>query len=101
MLHPVGLGNFNDEVIKSKEPVLVEFFSPACVPCRQIRPTLDLLASLGKKVVTINIVDEPELTQHFGISAVPTMLWFKGGKAGPRVVGLKSHPQLLELLDAA
>src|SRR5205085_2585391 len=99
MLNSAGLGNFTTEVINSTEPVLVEFFSPSCVPCKQIKPTLELVASQGHKVVTVNVEDEPELTNHFGVGAVPTMVWFKQGKAGPRVVGLKSHLQLVELLE--
>ena len=101
MLTEVGLKNFTTEVIEAKEPVLVDFYSPNCIPCRQIKPTLEVVASHGRKVVGVNVEDEPELTRHYGVQAVPTLVVFKDGKAGPRLVGLKSSIQLMELMDAA
>lgn len=101
MLHEVGLKNFTAEVIESTEPVLVDFFSPQCVPCRQITPTLEVVAGHGRKVVKLNVENEVELTRHFNVQAVPTLVVFKGGKAGPRLVGLKSSIQLMELMDQA
>lgn len=101
MLPEVGLTNFTTEIIESTEPSLVEFYHPQCVPCRQIMPTLELVASHGRKVVKVNIEDDPELTRHYNVQAVPTLIVFKDGKAGPRLVGLKSHIQLMELMDAA
>ena len=95
-----GLKNFTQEVIKSDVPVLVDFWAAYCGPCRQLKPILDQVAGQGVKVVTVDITAEPELTKHFGISALPTIVQFKDGKPGNRVVGLKSAKDLIELAAA-
>lgn len=98
---PVGLATFTAEVMKSNEPVLVDFWAAYCAPCRNLKPILNEVAKEGFKVVTVDITEEEELTQHFGVESLPTLVVFKDGKAGNRVTGLRSKNELLELIRAA
>ena len=98
---PVGLANFTAEVLKAKEPVLVDFWASYCAPCRNLKPILVEVASEGVKVVTVDITEETELTAHFKIESLPTLVVFKDGKEGVRVTGLKRKHELLELVRAA
>lgn len=97
----VGLANFTQEVIKAPGPVLVDFYSNTCGPCRLLKPVLAKVAEQGVKVVGVDIDAEPELTQHFGIQGVPTVIAFGHGKAGERVVGVKPAADLVALAGTA
>lgn len=99
-IKPVGLADFTKEVINAEGPVLVDFWAAYCGPCRQLKPVLEQVAGQGVKVVTVDITAEPELTQHYGVSAIPTIVQFKDGKPGNRVVGLKNVKDLIELAAA-
>jgi len=98
---PVGLANFTSEVMKSTEPVLVDFWAAYCAPCRNLKPILNQVAAEGVKVRTVDITEEEELTAHFGVESLPTLVVFKDGKAGNRVTGLRGKDELLELIRAA
>lgn len=97
---PVGLANFTSEVMKSEQPVLVDFWAAYCAPCRNLKPILVEVAK-EVKVVTVDITDEPELTAHFKIESLPTLVVFKGGKESVRVTGLKRKEELLDMVRAA
>lgn len=99
-MNAVGLKNFTQEVINSPEPVLVDFWASYCGPCRALKPVLEQVAETGAKVVTVDITEEPELTAHYGVSAIPTLVVFKDGKPGQRVIGLKKKEDLLQLISA-
>ncbi len=74
---------FDQEVLKSKEPVLVDFFAEWCGPCKAMAPALDLVASEMKgklKVVKVDVDQNPGITAKYGIRAMPTLLVFKGGE---------------------
>lgn len=91
----------HEEVIESPEPVLVDFWAAYCGPCRALKPILEQVSATGAKVVTVDISEEPELAVHYGITALPTLLVFKDGKPGQRVVGLKKKEEdLLQLIGA-
>jgi len=99
-VNAVGLKNFNQEVIESAEPVLVDFWAAWCGPCRALKPILEQVSATGAKVVTVNVSEEPELAGRYGITYIPALLVFKDGKPGERIVGLKKKNELLQLIGA-
>ncbi len=96
--------DFEEQVINSGEPVLVDFWAPWCGPCRQIAPMIDELASENEgsaKVVKVNIDESAEIAQKYGIMSIPTLIIFKGGEIAEKFVGAKPKAALQEALDAA
>jgi len=94
---------FNDIVVKSDKPVLVDFWAPWCGPCRMLGPVVEEVANeySGKAVVCkLNTDDNPNTAASFRISAIPTILIFKGGKVAAQLVGLQSKAELKKQLDA-
>ena len=82
--------SFETEVLKSDVPVLVDFWAPWCGPCRAMSPTIEAFAkeATGKvKVVKHNTQDHEGTANHFGVTAIPTLLFFKGGQEIHRLVG--------------
>src|SRR5262245_57928721 len=97
----VNGNTFEDDVLQSPVPVLVDFFADYCGPCRLLKPVLAALAeSLGDKVknVTVDVVANEGLAQAHQIAAVPTLIVFKSGVEVHRLVGLKDLHQLQEAL---
>jgi thioredoxin 1 len=94
-MREVGLRNFSQEVVNKPHPVLVDFYSDSCVPCRHMLPILAGLEARGYPIVKVNIEDEPELASHFKIESVPTMLLINGHEVVRRTVGLKSGSQVV------
>jgi thioredoxin 1 len=99
-MNAVGLKNFTEQVLNSPEPVLVDFWANWCAPCRALKPVLQQVAETGAKVVTVDITEEPEIAAHYGISSIPTLVVFKNGKPGERLVGLRKKDELLQLISA-
>jgi len=94
--------NFATEVLSSRVPVLVDFYATWCGPCKMLAPIVEKLAAQyeGKlKVGKLNIDEAPQAPSQFGVRAVPTIVFFKGGKAVDTVVGLKKEGELRERID--
>ena len=95
-------GNFSDEVLKSSEPVLVDFWAEWCGPCKMIAPVLDELASEydGRvKIGKVNIDEDQALATQYGVRAIPTLLIFKDGQVAEQLVGMRSKRDLKSSLD--
>lgn len=95
---------FDAEVLKSEQPVLVDFWAPWCGPCRQIAPVVEQLAgenSGSVKVVKLNVDDAPHSAQSYGVSSIPTLMVFKGGEVVERFVGVQPKTRLQQAIDAA
>ena len=93
--------NFDQEVLKSTEPVLVDFTATWCGPCKMLTPIVEKVAdeTVGKyKVVKVDIDDAPGVTQRYGIRGVPTVLVFKNGEKTGQHVGVTNKETLLKLL---
>jgi thioredoxin 1 len=86
----IGDGDFKREVLESAQPVLVDFWATWCAPCRAIAPYVEELATQyrGKlKVAKMNIDENQDTPQQYGIRSIPTLLVFKGGKVVEQIVG--------------
>ncbi|MEE8514359.1 MAG: thioredoxin [Gammaproteobacteria bacterium] len=94
--------NFDDEVLQSDIPVLVDFWAEWCGPCKVIGPTIDALAAdyQGKvKVAKLNVDENPQAAGRFGVHSIPTLIVFNDGAAQQAAIGVKSKGQLAGLID--
>jgi len=89
--------NFDAEVLKSKEPVVVDFWAEWCGPCKMIAPALEEIAGSlnGKvKIVKLNVDENPATAQKYGIMSIPTLMLFKNGELASRQVGAAPRQKL-------
>ena len=103
---PIGVltkNDFYEKAFVSAEPVLVEFFSPACPYCQQFTPVLDDVAreDNGKKIFTVNIDEEKDLAQYYQIHSVPTTIALKQGAIVTRCLGCLKKETVLEMFSMA
>ncbi len=95
---------FDEAVIKSKMPVLVDFWAPWCGPCLMVGPVVEELADEydGKvSFVKLNVDDNPQIASQYGVMSIPTLIIFKDGKPASTVVGFRPKAELKKSLDAA
>ena len=95
--------NFEQEILQSEKPVLVDFWAPWCGPCRELVPVVDALAEelSDVKVAKINVEEEMALAKQFrifSIFSIPTLMVFKGGKPVNKSVGVSSREDILAML---
>ena len=90
---------FNDEVLKSEKPVLVDFYASWCGPCRMLAPVVEQIASESDdlKVVKVNIDNDPELASKFDVMSVPTLFAIKDGKVVNQSLGAVPKQVILDL----
>ncbi len=95
--------DFEDQVLNSDRPVVVDFWAEWCGPCKQIGPALEELASdLDGKVTIakINIDDNPNVPVKYGIRSIPTLMMFKGGEVASTQIGATSKGKLAEWIES-
>lgn len=95
--------SFDEDVLKSETPVLVDFWAPWCGPCRMLAPTVDAISEEyeGKvKVGKVNTDENPQIATQHQINSIPTMMIFKGGEVVERLVGALPKEKITEKLDA-
>jgi thioredoxin 1 len=95
--------NFETEVLKSADPVLVDYWADWCGPCKMLAPVLDEIASeyAGKvKVAKLNIDENPGTPPRYGIRGIPTLMLFKDGEVEATKIGAVSKSQLTAFIDS-
>ncbi len=94
--------NFENEVLNSDKPVLIDFWAAWCGPCRMLSPVVDEIAEENDnvKVGKVNVDEQLELAAQFGIQSIPTLLFFKDGKQIDRSVGVASKSAILNMINA-
>lgn len=103
-LHVVGDTDFDEKILKSEMPALVDFWAAWCGPCRQVGPVIEELAQeyAGRiKVAKLNVEENKETPTRYGVRGIPTLMLFKNGQVVDQIVGAVPKGRIKELLDKA
>lgn len=103
MVTKVSMSTFEDEVLKSDLPVLLDLYADWCGPCKMLSPIVDKMAEVyaGKlKVCKLNVDDDFPIAAQFGVQSIPTLIFFKNGEAVQKSVGYSSEDELKTMIDA-
>ena len=93
--------SFEDEVLQSDKPVIVDFWAEWCGPCHAVAPVLDRIVEESNgdlKLVKLNIDEQPALSQRYGVQSIPTMILFKNGEPAAAAIGAQPKPALEKAL---
>ena len=96
--------SFEEEVLQSEKPVIVDFWAEWCGPCHAVAPVLDRIVEESNgdlKLVKVNIDEQPALSQRFGVQSIPTMILFKNGEPAAAAIGAQPKPALERALGLA
>ena len=96
--------SFDEEVLQSEKPVIVDFWAEWCGPCHAVAPVLDRIVEESNgdlKLVKVNIDEQPALSQRFGVQSIPTMILFKNGEPAAAAIGAQPKPALEKALGLA
>jgi|SRR3984893_247173 len=98
----VSDNSFEADVLKSDQPVLVDFWAEWCAPCRMMTPVVEAVAEKFRgaaKVFKLNVDDNPSVSQRFGIKGIPTLIVFRSGKEAERLVGATNEQAVTRLIE--
>ena len=100
-VYTINKQNFDDIVKNSDKPVLLDFYANWCGPCRMVSPLVDEIAAENPqyRVGKINVDEEPELAQDFGVVSIPTLVVMKNGKVERKSTGARPKAQILSMLE--
>ena len=96
--------SFDEEVLKSDKPVLVDFWAEWCAPCRKVSPLLEEIAtemSDRLEIVKLNADENPETVRNYRVMSLPTLTIFKGGEPVKQVIGARPKGELVRLIESA
>ena len=98
----INNNNFHDEVLNSSKPVLLDFWSPRCGPCRAVLPIVDEIAGENPhiKVAKVNVEEQPELAMEFKIRSIPTLMVMENGEIKNKSIGAKNKASILSMLKS-